>query len=149
MHKKNIRCSLGLMPNCTHYTSHSLLNLVHDIVCEFGLAIQDYIFLDFNAKCVWCLTFEDKLVEKLIFGRSGLNLSVYEKTFNLILMHFIYEILCFEEFLHKFAMFFKNLIFPYCQSIESVAQPIEIVIKILVWICLARLVLNWSNLIFD
>ena len=38
--------------SCTHYTSYSLLNLVHDIVCEFVLAIQDYIFLDFNAKCV-------------------------------------------------------------------------------------------------
>ena len=25
--------------NCTHYTSYSLLNLVHDIVCEFVLAI--------------------------------------------------------------------------------------------------------------
>ena len=25
--------------NSTHYTSYSLLNLVHDIVCEFVLAI--------------------------------------------------------------------------------------------------------------
>ena len=33
--------------SCTHYTSYSLLNLVHDIVCEFVLAIQDYMFLDF------------------------------------------------------------------------------------------------------
>ena len=37
---------------CTHYTSYSLLNLVHDIVCDFVVAIQDYMFLDFNAKCV-------------------------------------------------------------------------------------------------
>ena len=29
--------------SCTHYTSYSLLNLVYDIVCEFFLAIQDYI----------------------------------------------------------------------------------------------------------
>ena len=36
--------------SCTHYTSYSLLNLVHDIVCEFVLAIQDYMFLDFKAK---------------------------------------------------------------------------------------------------
>ena len=35
-----------------HYTSYSLLNLVHDIVYEFVLAIQDYIFLDFDAKYV-------------------------------------------------------------------------------------------------
>ena len=37
---------------CTHYTSYSLLNLVHDIVCDFVVAIQYYMFLDFNAKCV-------------------------------------------------------------------------------------------------
>ena len=35
--------------NCTHFTSYSLLNLVHEIVCEFGLAIQDYVFYG-----VWC-----------------------------------------------------------------------------------------------
>ena len=28
----------------THYTSYSLLNLVHEIVCEFSLVIQDYVF---------------------------------------------------------------------------------------------------------
>ena len=38
--------------SCTHYTSYSLLNLAHDIVCEFLLAIQDYMFLDFDAKYV-------------------------------------------------------------------------------------------------
>ena len=36
----------------THYISYSLLNLVHDIVCEFVLVIQDYMFLDFDAKYV-------------------------------------------------------------------------------------------------
>ena len=30
--------------SCTHFTSNFLLNLVHEIVCEFGLAIQDYVF---------------------------------------------------------------------------------------------------------
>ena len=35
--------------SCTHYTSYSLLNLVHEIVCEFGLAIQDNTFYG-----VWC-----------------------------------------------------------------------------------------------
>ena len=27
--------------NCTHYTSYSLLNLVHYIVCDLVVAIQD------------------------------------------------------------------------------------------------------------
>ena len=43
--------------SCTHYTSYSLLNLVHDIVCDFVVVIQDYMFLDFNAKCVKCFEF--------------------------------------------------------------------------------------------
>ena len=38
--------------SCTHFTSYSLLNLVHEILCEFGLAIQDYIFYDFDTKYV-------------------------------------------------------------------------------------------------
>ena len=38
--------------SCTHYTSYFLLNLVHEIVCEFGLAIQDNMFFDFDAKYV-------------------------------------------------------------------------------------------------
>ena len=38
--------------SCTHYTSYSLLNLVHYIVCDLVVAIQDYIFLDFDAKCL-------------------------------------------------------------------------------------------------
>ena len=38
--------------NYTHFTSYSLLNLVHETVCEFGLAIQDYMFYDFDTKYV-------------------------------------------------------------------------------------------------
>ena len=38
--------------SCTHYTSYSLLNLVHYIVCDLVLAIQDWKFLDFDAKYV-------------------------------------------------------------------------------------------------
>ena len=37
----------------THYTSYFLLNLVHEIVCEVGLAIRDYMFLDFETKYVY------------------------------------------------------------------------------------------------
>ena len=38
--------------SCIHFTSYSLLNLVYEIVCEFGLAIQDYVFYDFDTKYV-------------------------------------------------------------------------------------------------
>ena len=69
------------------------------------------------------------------------------KAFHLILMHFIHKILCFEKFLHKIALFFKNMIFPYCRLIESVSRPIEIAIKILVWLYVFRSVLDcfWIN----
>ena len=30
--------------SCTHYTNYSLLSLVHDMVRESSLAIQDYVF---------------------------------------------------------------------------------------------------------
>ena len=39
--------------------------------------------------------------------------------------------------------FSKKLIFPDFWSIKPIARPIEIVIKNLVWICLACLLLNW------
>ena len=87
------------------------------------------MFIDFNAKYVQCLSYEDKLIEKVVFGRSRLNSSVFEKNINLILMHFIHETLRFEEFLHKIALFFKKLIFPDFRLIELVARLIKIVIK--------------------
>ena len=33
-----------VVTSCTHFTSYSLLNLVHEIVCESSLAIQYYVF---------------------------------------------------------------------------------------------------------
>ena len=87
------------------------------------------MFIDFNAKYVQCLSYVDKLIEKLVFGRSTLNSSVFEKNINLILMHFIHETLRFEEFLHKIALSFKNLSFLDFQSIESVSRLFENAIK--------------------
>ena len=45
-------------------------------------------------------------------------------------MHFIHKIQCFEEFLPKIALFFKNLFFPEFQSIEPIFLSIKISIKI-------------------
>ena len=83
------------------------------------------------------------MIENIIFGKSGFNKIVFLKAFHLILMHFIHKILCFEEFLHKIALFFKKLCFLEFQSIESVSRPIENVIKILVWIYPFRSLLDW------
>ena len=87
------------------------------------------MFIDFNAKYVQCLSYEDKLIEKVVFGRSRLNSSVFEKNINLILMHFIHETLHFKEFLHKIALFFKNLSFLDFRSIEFISRLFKNVIK--------------------
>ena len=46
-----------VVTSCTNFTSYSLLNLVHKIVCEFDLAIQDYMFYGFDTKYVHLLKF--------------------------------------------------------------------------------------------
>ena len=83
----------------------------------------------------------------LFFWEIWVQYKCFWKAFHLILMHFVHKILCFEEFLHKIALFFKNLIFPDFRLIEPVSRPIEIAIKILFWICLVRSMLDryWIN----
>ena len=41
-----------VVTSCTHFTGYSLLRFVYEIVCESSLAIQDYIFYDFDTKYV-------------------------------------------------------------------------------------------------
>ena len=57
-----------------------------------------------------CLKFEiwGQIDWKSCFWKIWVEFKCFWKNFNLILMHFIHEILCFEEFLHKIAPFFKK-----------------------------------------
>ena len=64
-------------------------------------------------------------------------------------MHFIHKIQCFEEFLHKIALIFKILFFLEFRLIEPASQPIEIAIKILVWLYVFRSLLDQLKVIFD
>ena len=72
----------------------------------------------------------DKLVEKLVFGRSGLNSSVFEKLLISYSCISFMKYYALRSFLHKIALFFKNLFFPDFWSIESVSRSIKIAIKI-------------------
>ena len=128
--------------SCTHYTSYSLLNFVHVIVCDFVLAIQDWNFLKFNAKCAWSLRPLGKLIENLIFGRSGFNTTVFEKYFisYSCILFITYYVL--RSFCIKLLCLSKNWFFPYFWSIEPFSRSIEIAIKNLVWICSFRSVLD-------
>ena len=98
-----------------------------------------------------CLKFENlrNIDWKSYFWEIWVQYKCFWKAFHLILIHSIHKILCFEEFLHKIDLFFKNLIFPNFWLIKSVSRPIKITIKILVWIYLVWLLLDQSNVIFD
>ena len=89
-----------VITSCTHFTSYSLLNLVHEIVCEFGLAIQDYIFYYFDTKCIHLIENLGVKCVKILFLKFWIENKCFWKSFKLILMHFIHEIIWFECFLH-------------------------------------------------
>ena len=73
------------------------------------------------------------MIENLDFGRSGLNSRVFEKLF-ISYSCILFIIQCaLRSFCIKMLCFFKKLIFPDFQSIESFSWLIEIAIKILVW----------------
>ena len=116
----------------THYTSYFLLNSVHEIVCEFVLTIQDYMFLDFDTKYVYCLSFGDKKCENLVFGRSGLNSSVFGKLLNSFSCISFMKYVGLSGFCIKLPLFFKNFKFPDFRSTECVFRSIEIAFKNLV-----------------
>ena len=65
--------------SCTHYISYSLLNFVHVIVCDLVLAIQDWKFLVYNAKCVWSLRFKENWLKILFLGDLG-SIQVFLKS---------------------------------------------------------------------
>ena len=111
----------------THYTSYSLPNFVHVIVCVFGLTNQVWKFPWVLCKSYLMLENLREWIENLKFWENWVQNLCFRKTFHLILMHFILKIQCFEEFLHKIGFFFfKNLFFPEFWSIEPVFQSIEI-----------------------
>ena len=64
--------------SCKHYTSYSLLNFVHVIVCVFSWTNQVWKFLEFYAKHIWCLR---EWIENLNFGKTGFKTCVFEKHF--------------------------------------------------------------------
>ena len=90
------------------------------------------------------------MIENLDFGRSRLNSSVFEKLLisNSCISFMKYYAL--RSFLHKIALFFKNLFFLDFRSIEPVFRSIKIVINIFGLSLLdsidVRSILDWSQL---
>ena len=96
------------------------------------------------------MRFEDKLIENLDFGRSRLNSSVFEKLLISYSCISFMKYYALRSFLHKIALFFKNLFFLDFRSIEPVFRSIKIVIKIFGLSLLdsidVRSILDWSQL---
>ena len=68
-------------------------------------------------------------IENLKCWENWVQNLCFWKTFHLILMHFIHNIQCFEEFLHKTSLFFQNFVFFQNFDRLNLFRSIEIVIK--------------------
>ena len=87
--------------SCTHYTSYSLLNIVHAIVCVYGMTNQVLQILWILCKINLMLENLWRMKEILFLGILGLN-SCFWKSHHHILMHFVLKFQCFELFLNLF-----------------------------------------------
>ena len=67
--------------SCTHYTSYSLLNIVHVIVCVFGLTNQVCKYFEFLCKTDLMLENLWRMFENLNFGKIWFKTCVFEKYF--------------------------------------------------------------------
>ena len=117
--------------NFTHYTSYSLLNIVHVIVCVFGLTNQVCEYFEFL--CKTNLMFKNlwRMFENLKFRITGFKTCVSENvciSYSCILLIFFsaWRILCKNR-----AVFLKTVFFLEFRSIEAVFQSIEIDSKLL------------------
>ena len=110
--------------SCTHYTSYTLLNIVHVIVCVSRSdqpSLQ--LFWVFVQNIFWVWEFKGRMFENLNFGKTGFQTCVLEK-------HLIsYSCILFSIFITLRSFFLKN------QVIFSKMLFFQI--------------FNWSNLFFD
>ena len=106
----------------THYTSYSLLNIVHVIMCVFGLTNQVCKYFEFLCKTIMML-------ENLNFGKTGFKTLFLEN----IRSHT-------HAFCSSISMLWGVSTMCLCSF-----QKLCFFLKIL-W---ASICFNWSNLFFD
>ena len=106
--------------SCTHYTSYSLLNFVHVIVCVYGLTNQVLQILWILYKINLLLENLWRMQEILILGNLDLN-SCFWKSYHHILMHFVHQFQCFEVFLKCVLFFFKTVFFS-----QNLREPLSV-----------------------
>ena len=100
----------------THYTSYSLLSIVHVIVCVFGLTNHVCKYFEFLCKTDLMLQNLCRMFENLSFGKIGFKTCVFEKI--LFLKNFAYHTHAFYSyfsmlggFYAKTELFFQNCVF--------------------------------------
>ena len=116
----------------THYTTYSLLNIVHVIVCVFRSdqpSLQILWVLMQNISCVW--EFKGRMFENLNFGKTWFKTCVLEKHFISYSCILLLIFNALRIFFKKPGYFFKNAVLPEFRLIQSVFCSIEIAVKIL------------------
>ena len=87
-----------VLASCTHYTSYSLLGTLYFVwpCCGHPRLYVPWFW------CKMCLKFANlrKIEWKTCLWKIWVEFKCFWKTFHLILMHFIHNTICFEEFLH-------------------------------------------------
>ena len=141
-------CNSSLCASCTHYTSYSLLNIVHVIVCAFqsdqpSLKLLWVLFVQ-NIFCVW--VFKGRMVENLNFGKFGFKTCVLDKYFISYSCIFISYIQYFEACFQKLGYFFWKDVFLDFQLIQSVFRSIEISFKIFYEFLSILINRNWFSI---
>ena len=82
------------------------------------------------------------MVEKLVFGRSGLNSSVFEKLFVSYLCIFFIKQCPLTSFCIKMLCFSKIWFFQTFDRSNLFFDQSKLRLKFLVWVCLTRLMFN-------
>ena len=106
--------------SCTYYTSYSLLNFVHVIVCVYGQTNHVLQILWILCKIYLLLENLWRMQEILFLGNLGLKF-LFWKSYHHILMQFVLIFQCFELILNVFqkTMFFLKFSEPLSISIDQ------------------------------
>ena len=115
--------------SCTHYTSYSLLNIIHVIVCVFGLTNQVCKYFEFLCKTDLMLKNLWKMFDYLNFGKTGFK-TLFLKNITTHTHAFCSSISMLWGVPKMCLWFFQNCVF----SSE------------ILWVSIC---LDWSNLFFD
>ena len=109
----------------THYTSYSLLNIVHVIVCVFGLTNQVCKYFEFLCKTDLMLKILWKMFDDLNFGKTGFK-TLFLKNITSHTHAFCSSISMLSGVSKMCLWFFQNCGFPqkFCEPMSFSIDPI-------------------------